>query len=228
MPIRVLLADNEKLIRNGLCMVLSGQPGIEVVGEAADGFEAVALARQLMPDVVVMDLKMPNMDGVEATRMLTGDDFTTDPDRTVKVVALTSLGPDDVVVAVLRAGASGFVLKDAAPTDLATAIRCVDEGRAYLDPAVTRGVIAEIAAHPVAGRHTPGILDRLTAREREILELMAYGRTNEEIACQLHLAMGTVKTHVCRIINKLDAENRTQAVVAAYQNRLVVPGSARP
>jgi DNA-binding NarL/FixJ family response regulator len=228
MPITVLLADDQALVRNGLCMMLSVHPNLEVVGEAGDGAETVTLARELTPDVVVIDLGMPNMDGVEATRQLTADDFTPDPDYTAKVLVLTGLGDDEHVFAALHAGASGYVLKDAAPTELAAAIECVAKGDGYLAPAVTRGVIAGIAAHPRPTRPVPGMIDRLTAREREILTLMAYGLTNEDIATRLHLAMTTVKTHVCRIIMRLEVHDRTQAVVVAYQNKLVVPGAEPP
>jgi len=227
MPIRVLLADDQSLVRNGLTMILSVHSTIEVVGEAGDGAEAITLTRKLTPDVVVMDLGMPTVDGVEATRQITADDFTTDPDYTAKVVVLTGLDDGENVLAALRAGASGFLLKDAAPAELSAAIECVAKGDGYLAPSVTRGVIADVAARPrpCPARPLPGILDRLTPREREILSLMAYGLTNDEIAGRLHLAIATVKTHVCRTIGKLDTHDRTQAVVVAYQNRLVVPGT---
>jgi DNA-binding NarL/FixJ family response regulator len=228
MPITVLLADDQALFRSGLRMVLSVHPDLEVVGEAGDGAEAVTLARELTPDVVVMDLGMPGMDGVEATCRLTADDFTSDPDYTAKVLVLTGLGDDENVFAALRAGASGFLLKDAAPAELATAISCVARGNGYLTPTVTRGVIAGISARPCSTGPVAGLLDRLTAREREILVLMAHGLTNEDIAGRLHLAMGTVKTHVCRIIMRLEVHDRTQAVVVAYQNKLVLPGDEPP
>jgi DNA-binding NarL/FixJ family response regulator len=221
MPITVLLADDQALIRNGLCMMLSVHPDLDVVGEAGNGAEAVMMTRELTPDVVVMDLGMPVMDGIEATRRLTADNFTPDPDYTAKVLILTGLGDDENDYAALRAGASGFVLKDAAPAELATAVACVANGNGYLAPAVTRGVIAGIATRPSPARPVPGILDRLTPREREILTLMAGGLTNEDIATRLHLAMATVKTHVCRIIMRLEVHDRTQAVVVAYQNNLM-------
>jgi DNA-binding NarL/FixJ family response regulator len=228
MPTTVLLADDQALIRSGLCMMLSVHPNLDVVGEAGNGAEAVLMARELTPDVVVMDLNMPGMDGVEATRQLTSDDFTPDPDYTAKVLVLTGLGDDESVFAALRAGASGFVLKDAAPAELAAAIACVAKGDGYLAPAVTRGVIAGIATRPSPARPMAGLLDRLTPREREILTLMAHGLTNEDIAARLHLAMGTVKTHVCRILMRLEVHDRSQAVVVAYQNRLVTPGADPP
>ncbi|MEU4620384.1 response regulator transcription factor [Actinoplanes sp. NPDC023801] len=228
MAITVVLADDQALVRSGLCMMLSVHPDLDVVGEAGDGAETVKLARELTPDVVVMDLGMPGMDGVEATRRLTADDFTPDPDYTAKVLILTGLGDDEHVFAALRAGASGFLLKDAAPGELATAIECVAKGNGYLAPSITRGVIAGFTDRPAPARPVAGLLDRLTTREREILTLMAYGLTNEDIAGRLHLAMATVKTHVCRIIMRLEVHDRTQAVVAAYQNKLVVPGSGPP
>lgn len=228
MPITVVLADDQVLIRSGLSMMLSVHPEIEVVGEAGDGAETVLLTRELVPDVVVMDIDMPVMNGIEATRQVTADDFAPDPDRTAKVLVLTGLGNDDNVFAALRAGASGFLLKDAAPAELATAIECVAKGDGYLAPSVTRGVIAGFAARPERARPVTGILDRLTPREREILTLMAHGLTNEDIAARLHLAMATVKTHVCRIIMRLEVHDRTQAVVAAYQNKLVIPGGDPP
>jgi DNA-binding NarL/FixJ family response regulator len=225
MPITLLLTDDQALVRSGLALMLSVHPDLEVVGEAGSGEEAIALARELTPDVVLMDLSMPGgMGGIEATRQLTGDDFTPDPDYTVKVLVLTGLGDDENVHAALRAGASGFVLKDAAPAELTTAIECVARGNGYLAPDITRGVIASIATRPSPARPMTGVLDRLTPREREILTLMAYGLTNEEIAAQLFLAMATVKTHVCRIMMRLDVHDRSQAVVVAYQNELVKPG----
>lgn len=209
-------------------MLLSVQPGMEVVGEASDGQQAVELARALEPDIVVMDLRMPNLDGVSATRQLTADDFTTAQGHTVKVLILTTFSDDSLVYDALRAGASGFLLKDGVPGELATAVREVCAGNAYLHPAVARGLIADIAARP--GRTVPvaGLLDRLTPREREILELMAYGLTNRDIATRLFLSEATVKTHVCRVIMKLEVEDRTQAVVTAYQQGLVVPGANPP
>ncbi|MDI6100394.1 response regulator transcription factor [Actinoplanes sp. NEAU-A12] len=225
--IRVMLADDQALIRSGLQMLLSVHPGIEVVGEANDGAEAVDLARRLQPDVVVMDVGMPGTDGVAATRQITADAFTEDPGHTIKVIILTGLGsaPEDVFAA-LRAGASGYLLKDAAPTELAAAIESVAGGLAYLAPTVTPGVIADIASRSGPVRPVVGIVDRLTPREREILIHMAHGLGNDEIAKTLFLSVATVKTHVCRIIMKLEVTGRTQAVVVAYQSRLVEPGES--
>ncbi|GIF26523.1 DNA-binding NarL/FixJ family response regulator [Actinoplanes tereljensis] len=226
MPITLLLTDDEVLIRSGLSLMLSVQPDLEVVGEAGSGQEAITLTRELTPDVVLMDLNLHDgMDGIEATRQLTADDFTPDPDYTAKVLMLTGLADDENVHAALRAGASGFVLKASAPAELTTAIKCVARGNGYLAPDITRGVIASIATRPSPARPVSGILDRLTPREREILTLMAHGLNNDDIAAQLYLAMATVKTHVCRIMMRLDVHDRSQAVVVAYQNGLVTPGS---
>jgi DNA-binding NarL/FixJ family response regulator len=225
--IRIVLADDQPLVRAGIAMLLSVQAGMDVVGEAADGLEAVALAQELQPDIVVMDLQMPNLDGVGATRQLTADNFAADRKHTVKVLVLTTFSNDEQVYAALRAGASGFLLKDGVPTDLANAVREIHAGNAYLHPAVTRSVIADLAHRPGPAPRTPagqtGLLDRLTPRECEILQLMAHGLPNREIAERLFLAEATVKTHVCRVIMKLGVEDRTQAVVVAYQNHLVEP-----
>lgn len=229
MSITVLLADDQTLIRSGLAMVLSAQPAITVVGEACNGAEALTKVRDLTPDVVLMDIGMPVMDGIEATRRLTTDNFTPDPDYTAKVLVVTCLGNDEDVFEALRAGASGYVLKDADPAELTTAIECVAKGNGYLTPAITRGVITDIAtrASPTTNA-VAGILNRLTPREREILTLIAHGLTTEAIAARLHLALGTVKTHVCRILMRLEVHERSQAVVIAYQQKLVEPGDAPP
>lgn len=229
MTIRILLADDDFLVRRGLAMLLSAQPGMELVGEATDGVEAVALARQLVPDIVLMDIQMPGLDGVEATARITADDFGPDPSRTVSVLVITGFSADEAVLfAALRAGASGFVMKDSVPTDLVTAIERVARGDSYLDASVTHTVIADIRARPVPAKPVPGILDRLTPREREILALVAHGFTNQDIADELTVAVATVRTHVSRILIKADCCTRAQAVVVAYQNRLVTPGEEPP
>ena len=224
MTARVLLADDQPLVLGGLTMLLSAQPGMEVVGEAHDGVEAVALARQLRPDVVVMDVDMPRIDGVEATRQITADDFLAETDCTIRTLVITGLADDELVFSALRAGASGFLLKTTASAELPAAINRILSGDNYLDASVTRSVVADIVARPVPARPEPGIIDRLTPREREILKLMAYGLTNTDIADRLTVAAATVKTHVSRILMKLEVSDRTQAVVAAYQNKLVSPG----
>lgn len=224
MSIRIVLADDQPLVRAGIAMLLSAQEGMEIVGEASNGFEAVEQAKRLLPDLVIMDMRMPEMDGVEATRQLTSDEFTTERDRTVKVLALTTFHDDELVHQALRAGASGFVVKDSVPSDLVTAIRAVDAGNAYLHPRVTRRLIENFASRPAATTPDPGVLDRLTRKERQVLKSMAHGLSNKEIATRGHLAESTVKTHVSRIIMKLEVNDRTQAVVIAYQTRLVVPG----
>lgn len=224
MTIRVVLADDQDLVRSGIAMLLSAQPDVEVVGEARDGLEAVELAHQLLPDVVIMDVNMPNLDGVEATRRIANDTFGPDQDTIVKVLILTTSATEETVHNALLAGASGFILKDRAPRALVTALRAVADGDAWLDPSVTGYVIANVASRPTVPN--PGLLDRLTQREREVLELMAYGLSNAEIAARLVITEGTVKTHVSRIIMKMDVRDRTQAVVAAYQNGLVSIGGS--
>ncbi|GGK00264.1 DNA-binding response regulator [Pilimelia anulata] len=220
MTIRVVLADDQPLVRAGIAMVLDATPGIEVVGEAADGAAAVALTRSRAPDVVVLDVVMPILDGVAATRAIT------EAGGPARVLVLTTFHSDERVREALRAGAAGFLLKDAAPTDLAAAIRAVADGHAWLDPPVARGVIAEIAAAPAAP--PAGVPTGLTEREREVLVLMAAGLSNAEIAARLTLGAATVKTHVSRVLMKLGARDRTQAVVFAYRSGLVPPGAAAP
>jgi len=225
MTIRVLIADDQPMVRAGLAMLLDAEPGIEVVGESGDGAQAVADAERLRPDVVLMDVRMPVMDGVAATRVLVGEDFAADPDRLVRVLILTTYNVDETVYAALRAGASGFLLKDAAPRELISAVRAVAAGDAWLDPAVARGLITEFAGRPVAGEPRTAELARLTQREREVLVLVALGMSNAEIADWLVLGSATVKTHIGRLLMKLGVRDRAQAIVVAYQSGLVVPGS---
>ncbi|GGM10846.1 MULTISPECIES: response regulator [Micromonospora] len=225
MQIRVLLADDQPLIRAGLAMLLAAVADVEVVGEADDGAQAVELSRRLHPDVVLMDVRMPGTDGVEATRRL-AEEY--DPQRPVRVIILTTYHVDEAVYAALRAGASGFVLKDAAPQELVAAVRAVAAGEAWLDPAVTRRLLDDLATRPDPGLPTPTRMRQLTPREREVLVLMAYGLSNQEIAEHLVLGEATVKTHVSRVLMKLGLRDRTHAVVAAYQSGLVTPGTPPP
>jgi DNA-binding NarL/FixJ family response regulator len=215
--IRVLLADDQALVRTGFRLILSGEPGIEVVGEAGDGGEAARLAAELGPDVVLMDVRMPDVDGIEATRRIVVDD--TSP----RVLVLTTFDLDDIVYDALRAGASGFLLKDAPEERLLTAIQVVAEGGSLFAPSVTRRLIDEFSRR--APTPAPPALEELTARELEVLQLVAQGLSNAEIAARLVVSEHTVKTHVARILQKLDLRDRTQAVVLAYESGVVRPGT---
>jgi DNA-binding NarL/FixJ family response regulator len=220
--IRVLIADDQPLMRTGFRMILDAEPDLEVVGEAADGAEAVRLAAGARADVVLMDVRMPGMDGIEATRRLTGDGVQ-DP---VRVLILTTFDLDEYVLSALRAGASGFLLKDVPPEDLVEAIKVVAAGDALLAPSVTRRLLDRFAASlpdPAAAR--PAALDTLTARELEVLGLVARGMSNAEIAEHLVVSETTVKTHVGRLLYKLDLRDRVQAVVLAYETGIVKPGT---
>jgi DNA-binding NarL/FixJ family response regulator len=225
--VRVLVADDTALFRSSIAMLLAAEPDIEVIAEATDGAEALDLARRLQPDVVVMDVRMPGMDGVEATRCLTGDGFSP-PDHPIKVLVLTSYHVHDAVYGALRAGASGFLLKDAAPAQLVEAIHTVAGGDAWLAPAVARGLLSEFAARPDHHAPAPAELDQLTGRERDVLVLAAHGLGRAEIAAHLFIGEATVKTHLSRVLMKLGVRDRTQAVVAAYQTGLVTPGTGLP
>ncbi|MCY1143144.1 response regulator transcription factor [Actinoplanes sp. Pm04-4] len=216
--IRVLLADDQALMRAGFRALLDAEDDLEVVGEASDGAGAVDLARQLEPDVVLMDVQMPGLDGIEATGRIAADPALTG----VRVLMLTNYGLDEYVFAALRAGASGFLLKDADPADLLQAVTVVARGDALLAPAVTRTLISEFAsshppAHPTAGR------DVLTAREQEVVELVARGLSNDEIAAHMVISPLTAKTHVNRAMTKLHCRDRAQLVVWAYESGLVTP-----
>ncbi|GIE28416.1 DNA-binding response regulator [Actinoplanes italicus] len=222
MPIRVLLADDQPLVRAGLAMLLRAEPDVEVVAEAGDGAAAVELTRSVRPDVIIMDVRMPGMDGVAATRQLTEEDST------ARVLILTTYHVDEAVYGALRAGASGFVLKDAAPQELVAAVRALAAGEAWLDPAVTRNLLDDLTSRPEPAAPSPAVLAKLTSREQEVLVLMAYGLSNREIAEHLVVGDATIKTHVARVLMKLGLRDRTQAVVAAYQSGLVRPGAALP
>jgi DNA-binding NarL/FixJ family response regulator len=218
--IRVLLADDQALVRAGFRVLLESAPDVEVVGEAANGEEAVALAAQVRPDVVLMDIRMPVLDGLEATRRIVADGGL----EGTRVLILTTFEVDEYVFEALRVGASGFVVKDIEPADLLQAVRVVARGEALLSPTVTRRLIAEFAGRPERRRTSPAALGQLTDREREVMALVAAGRTNDEIAQQLFLSPATVKTHVSRTMSKLDARDRAQVVVMAYETGLVAPG----
>jgi len=215
--IRVLIADDQELVRTGFRMILSGEPDITVVGEASDGLAAVELARGLGVDVVLMDIRMPGIDGIEATRRLGA------AGSPARVLVLTTFDLNEYVYEALRAGASGFLLKDAPAAQLVTAIRVVADGEALLAPSITRRLIAEFAQRPAPSAR-PAAMEELTERELEVLRLIARGLSNAEIAKELFVGDATVKTHVARILMKLDLRDRVQAVVAAYESGLVQPG----
>jgi DNA-binding NarL/FixJ family response regulator len=217
--IRVLIADDQALMRGGFHMILDAEDDIEVVGEAIDGEDAVRQFVKLRPDVVVMDVRMPTMDGIEATQRLTAGD------PTARVLILTTFDLDEYVYRALRAGASGFLLKDRPPEELVAAVRVVAAGDALLAPSVTRRLVEEFARRPDPPP-SPAALNELTDREREVLVCMARGLSNQEIALELFVAETTVKTHVGRVLQKLGLRDRAQAVVLAYESGLVHPGSA--
>jgi RNA polymerase sigma factor (sigma-70 family) len=217
--VRVLVADDQALVRAGFRKILEGDDAIEVVGEAADGDEAIELARKLDPDVVLMDIRMPTLDGIAATRTLAEES-----NERPRVLMLTTFALEEYVYDALRAGASGFLLKDAPPEQLVAAVHVVSRGDALLDPAITKTVIAEFTRKPSARRELAAKLDELTAREREVFRLVAAGRSNAEIARELVVSEGTVKTHVARVLLKLDLRDRVQAVVYAYESGETQPG----
>jgi DNA-binding NarL/FixJ family response regulator len=222
MSLGVLIVDDQALVRAGFRMILEAEDDMEVVGEAADGRGAVTEARRLRPDVVLMDVRMPDVDGIEATRRLLAEDGSA-----VKIVMLTTFDMDEYVYDALRAGASGFLLKDVPPEQLLDGIRAVASGDALLAPSVTRRVIEEFVRRPPASVRTlPPKLEELTARELEVLKLIARGLSNAEIATQLFVSETTVKTHVAHVLMKLDLRDRVQAVVAAYESGLVQPGES--
>ncbi|MEV5408229.1 response regulator transcription factor [Thermopolyspora sp. NPDC052614] len=217
--IRVLLADDQTLVRAGFRSILNDEDDIEVVAEAANGVEAVAKARETLPDVVLMDIRMPELDGLEATRRIIGDSRL----DAVKVIILTTFDLDDYVYGALRAGAGGFLVKDTEPDELIHAVRVVARGDALISPSVTRRLIAEFAGR--VKRPEPGPeFNALTEREREVLALVAGGLSNDEIAAKLVVSPATVKTHVSRIMTKLRARDRAQLVVLAYEGAIITPG----
>ncbi|TVZ02664.1 DNA-binding response regulator [Trebonia kvetii] len=220
--IRVLLADDQALLRMGFRMILEAQADIEVVGEASDGAAAISMTRALRPDVVLMDVRMPGMDGIQATDAVR----TAFPET--RVLILTTYDLDEYVFAGLKAGASGFLLKDAPPEELLTAIRTVAEGEAVLAPTATRRLIDQFVPmlpDPAQRNDRQELVARLTERERAVFTLIATGKSNREIAAELHLSEGTVKVHVGRILAKLELRDRVQAVVLAYESGIITPGS---
>lgn len=217
MTIRVLVADDQELVRAGFAMILAAQPGIEVVAESGDGFEAIGAARAHRPDVVLLDIRMPGMDGIEAARIICGE---TD----CRVIMLTTWGQDDYLFDALCAGASGFLLKDLRRDDLVHAVRVVAAGDSLLAPSVTRTLIAAFTSGAAVPPPRTERLDVLTARERETMRLLGGGLSNAEIATALVVSEHTVKTHVSNVLSKLGLRDRVQAVIAAYETGLVVPG----
>ena len=214
MTIRVILADDQPLVRAGLRMLMAETPDIDVTGEAGTGAEAVQLARDADPDVVVMDIRMPGMDGIEATQMITAGDTH------ARVLVLTTFDDDDYIYGALRAGASGFLVKDMALEDILTAIRVVAAGDAIIAPGVTRRLIGEFAGQPQSAR-SPKEIAGITDREREVLRLVGLGMSNAEISAALYITVGTAKTHVARLLAKLGARDRVQLVITAYEAGLV-------
>jgi DNA-binding NarL/FixJ family response regulator len=219
-PISCLIADDQAMVREGFGALLAAQPDLTVIGQAADGADAVRLADELQPDVILMDVRMPVMDGLEATRRI----LENSSDEAPRVLMLTTFDLDEYVYDALRSGASGFLLKDAPAEELVHAVRVVAAGDALVSPSVMRRLIADFVAMPQRARAEPVALDVLTPREREVLQLVARGLSNAEISTTLVVAPQTTKTHVGRILRKLNLRDRAQAVVAAYESGLIVPG----
>jgi DNA-binding NarL/FixJ family response regulator len=222
MTVRVLIADDQQLVRTGLNVILDSEPDIEVIAEASNGHEAVRIARELRPDVAVMDIRMPDLDGIEATRQITAQSH----EPRTRVLMLTTFDLDEYVFEALRAGASGFLLKDVPAHQLADSVRMIAAGDALLAPAVTRRLIEQFVAAAPAAPPPPG-LDELTPRELEVFRLVARGMSNAEIAAELFIGEATVKTHLTRLLIKLDLRDRVQAVVLAYETGVVSPGLGR-
>ena len=219
--VRVLLVDDQELVRRGFAALLNNEPGIQVVAEAADGSTAIAETWRTRPDVVLMDIRMPDMDGLDATRTICGDDRLS----ATKVLVLTTFALDEYVYEALRAGASGFLLKDTPPRLLLEAITAVADGDVLISPAMTKRLIADLVRRPRLRPGEPGPLDMLSEREREVLVEVARGRTNAEIGAALYMSPLTAKTHVSRILGKLNARDRAQLVVISYETGLVSPGN---
>ena len=220
MSIRVVVADDQDLVRAGFALLIDSAPGLTVVGQAADGAQAVTLARSQQPDVVVMDVRMPGTDGLQATRVIAAGQDT----AMVRVLVLTTFDLDEYVYAALAGGASGFLLKDTPPEDLLRAIQVIAAGDALLAPKITRRLIAEFARRAPQGKKSPAGLDVLTGREREVLGLVAAGLSNTEIAHDLCVSVATAKTHISRLLTKLHARDRAQLVIVAYETGLITPG----
>jgi DNA-binding NarL/FixJ family response regulator len=218
--IRVALADDHALVRAGFSVLLDAEPGVEVVGVATNGREAVELARAERPQVVLMDIRMPEVDGIEATRQIAADPALDN----VRVLILTTFELDEYIVDALRAGASGFLIKDTEPVDLVRAVKVVAAGESLLSPSVTRRLIGEFVSRSGTSATPRPVLDVLTDREREVLALVGGGLSNEEIAAELFISVATARTHVSRAMTKLHARDRAQLVVVAYESRLVTPG----
>ena len=222
--ISVVVADDQGVVRAGCRALLQAEPDIEVIGEAADGADAVAMAREKRPDVVLMDIRMPGLDGLAATRAIVEDPAL----AAIRVLILTTFEVDEYVFEAIRAGASGFMVKDADPEDLVRAVRAVAGGEALLSPGATRRLIAEFASRPERRTATPSSLAVLTEREREVLALIATGASNDEIAQRLVISPATVRTHITRVLSKLGARDRAQLVVMAFEAGLVAPGRQLP
>jgi DNA-binding NarL/FixJ family response regulator len=226
--IRVAVVDDQPLVRTGIAMFLDAEDDITVVAQAADGQEALAQVRAERPDVVLMDVRMPGTDGIAATRAIIDEGLTTQNGQPIRIIILTTYHVDEAVYSALHAGASGFLLKDATPTEIIAAIHAVAAGKAFLDPDVTRRLINEIATRPKQHTHTPAQISQLTPREREVLILVAQGMSNTEVAAELGLREVTVRTHLARVMAKLEVQEKSQAVAVAYQTGLVQSSPPRP